>query len=92
MLEIQRTFFGQHFQSGRVWVDQVMGSANDTVVSCFYGQWRTRQYILYYSGPRVGGEARAVLQKNGETETIGVTRTLFNEMMYSSSFTYFLSS
>lgn len=29
-----------------------------------------------------------VLQKNGKTEPIGVT--LFNEMMYSKSFTYFL--
>lgn len=47
-----------------------------------------------YSGSRVyrlrRREAAVVLQKNGET--IGVTRTLINEMMYSKSFTYFLSS
>lgn len=46
--------------------------------------------VTVYSGSRVEREARVVLQKNGETETIGVTRTLFNEMMYSKSFTYFL--
>lgn len=45
-----------------------------------------------YSGSRVyrlrRSEAAVVLQKYGET--IGVA--LFNEMMYSKSFTYFISS
>lgn len=34
MLTIPRTFFGHNFQSGRVcqWVDQVMGSADDSIL------------------------------------------------------------
>lgn len=59
-------------------------------VSCNYGQRRACQHIQYYSGSRVVGEARVVLQKNGKTEPIGVT--LFNEMVDSKSFTYFISS